>query len=259
MSESVKKESIEKAYCSACKGERNCDVVGSHRVSWDGHHIWGHTDWRILRCRGCDEVFCQTVSICSDDIDFGHDEEGHQIATYIETKKYWPAPSKRKKPDWLDELQCIKVASERLVSPLNELYGALDADLPMLAGIAVRSCFEVVAEILGIESELTFQDKLKTLVAQEKLGASAETAISTAIEAGHAATHRGWTPEPDDLNTLVEILEAFIRDTLIEPARRLELHERAANLRERVPPKPPNPKKRTKAAQKPALPSEVTK
>lgn len=236
MSEPNKEDAITKAFCSSCGGERNCDILGSYCESYSDDEVWGRTDWRILKCRGCDMVFCQTVSVFSEDIDYEYDHNGEPTTSLIETKKYWPAPAKRKRPDWYDELHTIDSAHEKLIDPLGELYGALDVDLPMLSGIAVRSCFEIVAELLGVDPKFTFEQKLKTLVSNGKLGASAEVTISTAIEAGHAATHRGWVPEPEDLKTLVDILEAFIRDTLVEPARSKKLGDRAAKLKVKVPP-----------------------
>lgn len=246
MNDSAKEETIAKAFCSSCEGERNCDILGSHRVFEDMGPVWGATTWRILRCRGCDEVFCQTVSVFSEDVSYEFDEHGEPTEVLDETKKYWPSRATRSKPDWYDELHGIEPAREKLNGPLDELYGALNADLPMLSGIAIRTCFEIVAELLGVDPKITFEEKLKVLVNNGKLGASAEATISTAIEAGHAATHRGWVPEPDDLTTLVDILEAFIRDTLIEPARQKRLGERAAKLKDKV---PPNPRKRKFAHQ----------
>jgi hypothetical protein len=229
-------ETVAKAYCSPCGGERNCDILGSHRVQEDSGPVWSSTNWRILRCRGCDEVFCQTVSVFSEDYDQGYDDDGQPYQRLNETKKYWPAPAKRTKPEWFDDLHRIESVREKLADPLAELYGALNADLPMLSGVAVRTCFELVAEHLGVDGKLPFKGKIAELVKLGKLGSSAEEAISTAVEAGHAATHRGWVPEPDDLKLLVDILESFIADTLIAPARAQRLGENAARLKKRVPP-----------------------
>jgi hypothetical protein len=228
-------ENATKAFCSLCGGDRNCDVLGSHQVKRDDGTIWDQTIWRILRCRGCYNVFCQTVFVFSEDSSCVINEIGEICEILNETTRYWPAPAKRTKPEWFDDLHHIESAREKLAKPLSELYGALDADLPMLSGIAVRTCFEIVAESLGVPRELTFKEKIKKLVEIGKLDASAQEAISTAIEAGHAATHRGWVPDPYDLKVLVDILEAFVADTVISPARVQRMGEEAARLKKRIP------------------------
>lgn len=237
------KPKILKAFCSSCGGERNCDVMGEYDKSFDDEVVWGRTTWRILACRGCENTFCQTNSIFSEDVDYGYDEAGEPIEIPNESLKYWPAPSKRPKPDWLDELYSVDEKYEKLITALNELYGALDADLPILSGIAVRMCFDIVAEALGISADLTFDQKISELVKAGRLGATAEQRIKTAVEAGHAATHRGWVPAPEDLTTLVDVLEAFIYDSIVEPGRKAEMDHRAGELLKRVPPKQKKKKK----------------
>jgi hypothetical protein len=57
--------------------------------------------------------------------------------------------------------------------------------------------------------------------------------LGVIIEAGHAAIHRGWKPNDDDVSTLLNITE-----TLIET---VYLHEdRARDLDKRVPRRQPN-------------------
>ena len=49
--------SRQKAFCASCKGERNCEIKGHHRVTGsEGNYVW-YKDWYLLVCCGCDHVF----------------------------------------------------------------------------------------------------------------------------------------------------------------------------------------------------------
>jgi hypothetical protein len=236
---------ILKAYCALCGGDRNCEVKSEHTSFFDDDMISSRTTWRILDCRGCDNVFCQTNSINSEDVDYDYDETGEGVEIPNETIKYWPAPSRRPRPDWLDEINLVN-GHQTLFVALNELYVALDTDLPILSGIAVRLCFETAAEALGVCDHLTFKEKIAELLDKGNLGATAKYRIDTAIQAGHAATHRAWAPAPEDLSTLVDILESFINDSIVEPGRKKDIDKRTDQLSKRV---LPDPRKKPKSVQ----------
>lgn len=54
------------------------------------------------------------------------------------------------------------------------------------------------------------------------------------LEAGHAATHRGWEPQENDIKTILEITEHLIEDIYIH-------HDSASKL-EKVLPRRQRPK-----------------
>jgi hypothetical protein len=124
-----------------------------------------------------------------------------------------------------------------------ELYSALNNDLFILSGIGIRTTFDVASELLGVEPSKTFSEKLDRLVTQEHIGRVDRDRLETILEAGSASAHRGWQPRPDDLNTMMDILEHFISEAFIVPERKRRLDARAAEMRAKVPPRPR--KKRT--------------
>ena len=251
------KPTIRKAECSKCGGTRNCDIRGEHTDGYSDKHSWGQTVWYILECRGCENVFVETVATNSEDYSFDYAYDGSDDAIMImdETVRYWPSLSQRKKPEWMSENGIDAQNVDALDAALIELYGALDTDLRMLAAIGIRTAYDIASELLGIEPTLGFAEKLDALVEGNHIGPLDKDRLETMVDAGSASVHRGWRPEPADLKTMMDVLEHFIHEAFVAPARRKKLNEEAAKVKGTVPPKPPRTRKRTvtgKASAKPA-------
>lgn len=226
---------MKKAGCSECGGERNCDILGDYddRDS-DGDMSWS-THWHLLRCRGCEHVFVQTVSTNSEDIDYYYEEDGSTGGHYCETIAYWPALSTRSSPVWLNQISIPGKDCSLLNTYLNELYGALNSDLNTLSAIGIRTSFDMAAELLGVEESRTFKQKLEALVASNHIGALGLERLETLIEAGNASAHRGWRPKAEDLEIMMEVLEHFIHDAFVAPEKMKRLDAKAATVKGKVP------------------------
>ena len=133
------KKTPRKAECSQCGGLRNCDIVGQHDERVGDDDFQWHTAWYLLQCRGCHHVFVQTVSTNSEDYENDYGPDGETLTEYNETVKYWPALSKRKRPEWMSEAGIDADNVAALDEALAELYGALNNDLNMLAAIGIRT------------------------------------------------------------------------------------------------------------------------
>jgi hypothetical protein len=105
----------------------------------------------------------------------------------------------------------------------------------MLSAIGIRTSFDVASELLGVDPNLSFDKKLKELVSLGKIGTVDSDRLSALIDAGSASAHRGWTPTPEDLSTMVDVLEHFVYEAFVGPARRKALDEKAKKLRTTVP------------------------
>lgn len=230
-------ETIRKAECSVCGGMRNCHVRGKHSAAGGDENISWNTDWYILECAGCEHIFAQTVATNSEDYEDFYHSDGSSGAEYNETIRYWPALSKRKRPEWMGP-SGIDAAEAALDEALLELYCALDNDLHILAAIGIRTAYDIASEKLGIDSNLTFKQKLLALIEQGNIGLLAKDRIETMAEAGSASAHRGWRPTPANLDTMMDILEHFIHEAFVEPARKAKLNAEAAKVAETVPPRP---------------------
>ena len=81
-------DTVRKAECGKCGGERNCDILGKHQESYGDKNFQEYKDWFMLKCRGCDYVFVQTVSTNSEEYYNSYAEDGSTETTPIESFKY---------------------------------------------------------------------------------------------------------------------------------------------------------------------------
>jgi hypothetical protein len=190
------KGNVKKAECAQCGGLRNCDIVGKHDQRGGEEYFQWHKAWYLLQCRGCEHVFVQTVSTNSEDYDCDYGPDGETVTEYIETIRYWPAQSRRKRPGWMSETGIDAPNVDALDRALNELYGALNNDLHMLAAIGLRTSFDVAAELLSIEPDQPFKSKLEKLVASGHIGKVDQSRLEVLVEAGSASAPVGGGQAP---------------------------------------------------------------
>ena len=189
-------------------------------------------------------MFAQTDVTTSEDYNQYYDEDGQEQCEMNHTYNYWPALSKRARPEWMGEYGLTGVNDvDALDTAMVELYGALNSNLPMLSAIGIRTCFDVASEVLEVDPALTFAEKLDALVETKRIREVDRERLETAVEAGNASAHRGWKPEPNDLATMMNILEHFVFDAFVQPNRRKQLDEDALKVKGITPPKPPRKKK----------------
>jgi hypothetical protein len=234
---------VRKAECGKCGGERNCAILGKHQENHGDENYQEYTEWFMLKCRGCDYVFVQTVSTNSEEYYNSYAEDGSTETTHLESFKYWPALSKRKRPEWMSDYGIDAAEVEALSAAMLELYGALENDLHMLAAIGIRTAYDIASELLGIDSNLTFEKKLDALITSGRIGVLDKDRIETMVDAGSASAHRGWRPSPSDLNTMMDVLEHFVQESFVAPTRKQKLDDDAAKVNKTVPPKLPKDKK----------------
>ncbi len=200
-----------KGHCPSCGAGRFADVIAAHQETWSGGYVDGCVRHSILKCRGCEVVYVQRAESHSEDQDHHRDENGEWVTHYPERMTYWPAPTKRAPPEWAHTF-AIDPDLSRLI---DELYAALNADLRVLAAIGVRTIFDRASELLEIDPNQTFAEKLASLEAKGSIGGAEHASLSVLADAGGAAAHRGWRPTPDQLGTLVSTLEGFLYRTMI--------------------------------------------
>jgi hypothetical protein len=121
-------------------------------------------------------------------------------------------------------------ASEGIPAPImsliTEIYTAVEHKLYTLSAMGIRATLEnVMKEKVGDRS---FKVLVNEFQKAGYLSTRQALSLDVIIEAGHAAIHRGWQPNDEDISTLLNLTE-----TLIET---VYLHEkRARNLDKRVP------------------------
>jgi len=220
-----------RGHCAACGPNRLADVVANYRKhdEDESNGIWTETDYRILRCRGCEEVYFQTDSSFSEDADYRINPHTGEEEAFLPHKiTYWPALSKREQPRWAYELSAV---DSDLRSLFDDVYIAFDNDLRVLSAIGIRTVFDRASELLGVDPAKTFGEKLTELAQLGKIGTSEKDTLDVLADAGSAAAHRGWKPEPEELDTMTSIIEAFLYRAFI-------LDSAAKHLKSKVPTKP---------------------
>jgi hypothetical protein len=201
-----------KAHCPNCGGERNAYVRGHHVVNLlDEEDGTSSEDMsRILECCGCGRVFFRRDFWFSEWETIGqHPITGDPRLEGGTETTYWPAPVARKPPKWMDNLE----KDRTLAKLLSEMYSALNSDLRVLAAIGARTVFDCSSEELGIDPGLTFDKKLAELQAKGKISVDERDTLRVLVDAGSAAAHRGWRPEIEELNTMMDVVETFLHRT----------------------------------------------
>ena len=222
----------EQAQCPGCGGIRACDIVAQHQEQIDGGD--GMTSaWvsvRTLRCRGCGTLHVVREDSFSEDEDHVQDPRTGEWTTIpvIRTTR-WPTPARRARPTWLATL-----ADETARSLGEEIHAALAADLLTLAAMGVRALLDRTFELAGADAGADFGAKLRQLRERGVLGERELETLRVVTDAGSAAGHRGWRPEPDELDTILDVAEGLLHSVAVQPAR-------TERLRVAVPPRPQRP------------------
>lgn len=205
------------AYCNNCSHQTQHDSLLDMEEEWnygspdDEPPEWWVERHQVLRCLGCKAIHHLVTTR-------GFAPEG--------TVRY-PPKSSRKRPRWL-----LKMPFS-LMQLFGEVYQALDADSRVLAAIGARTILDrFIVEVVGDVG--TFKEKVQALVGRGIATADDGSILTTALDAGSAAAHRGHEPSAEDLDTVFEIMERILHGHyVVAPA--------AKKLAERIPPRPPKP------------------
>lgn len=221
---------IIKGHCPNCGSGRRAYVRSEHVVHSDEEDGTAATDTgMILECCGCERVYFRRDFWFSEWETIGeHPVTGELIFQGGVETTYWPAQISRQRPKWLDG---IEESDRDLGGLLHEMYAALDNDLRVVSAIAARTVFDRASELLGIDPGINFQEKLDSLGANGKISIDEESTLRALVDAGNAAAHRGWRPKPDELNTMIDVVESFLHRSFI-------VNDGIAKLKAAVPPKP---------------------
>ncbi len=231
------------APCPNCPTSRTCLVHCSHStgVRGDSDFMWTEK-FSVLECEECSTCFVQQISSNSEDRETVYDEEGNANTIEFEKFTYLPAQKKRTRPRWL--LTFANYPNRRLLlAGLQEMYAAIDGNLLMLAGIGVRTCFDVASEILGVEPTFTFDQKLNDLFEKHLISRGTHDHLKVLVDFGNASAHRGWIPLAAQLQTMAEVLEEFLYEAIVREDEQKVRALAVSHVKSAVPPKPVRPKK----------------
>lgn len=198
---------IVKAYCNQCSGERNTYIRASHSVRDSDEAISWSDTYDVLECCGCSGVSVRHELWFSEWDDFDEDPLTGQPMIIPGVKvTYWPPPTKRKMPEWADDLD-----DDVLRSVIDEVYQALNAGLIVLASIGTRTLLDRAMFLRVGDPNGGFTGKLDHMVQEGHIGRSERGILEAITDAGSAAAHRGFAPSASVLKTIIETVENFLQ------------------------------------------------
>jgi hypothetical protein len=205
-----------KAQCDRCDSQESHAIFAGYRkISSRGYHV----DHYLLECERCANTIWLRRS----------PESG------VDT--YYPPPKWLKPPAWLADTDFED--EDAFVSELlQEIYTALQYDLPRAAAAGVRSLIELIA-VRKCGDGGSFWKNLETLREAGYLSGHVHEQLKAVVDAGSASIHRGFKPDRQDLITMVNIMTSLVRSIYVDaPA--------ASALKERTPQRPSKPKPKRK-------------
>jgi len=161
----------------------------------------------MLECRGCHFVTLRRTFTFSE-------WDGSEVQCF-------PAPVSRRLPAWKGKLP------SEVVALMEEVYTALHADSRRLAMMGTRTLIDMaILETVGDVG--TFQSKLNAMKNGGYVAQRQVEVLEAALNAGHAAGHRGHLPSTDELKEVMDILENLLQAIYV-------LGDVAARLKKSIP------------------------
>ena len=206
---------IETGDCPSCGLGRRADRVASHS---EVHQAAGDPTYEtetlgILRCRGCNTLYIRRDRVFSEDQDHEQDPvTGAWVTVAVPRTTFWPALAMRTPPPWLAQVQ-----DATMRQLIDETYAALNAQLRTLAAMGVRAMLDRTFELAGADPASGFEQKLRELTAAGVISVQDRETLTVMTDAGSAASHRGWCPDPEALNTILDAAEAVLHRVAVQP------------------------------------------
>lgn len=218
---------IVKAHCNECGGERNAYKRAWHTVNDnDGEVSWSNT-YDVLECCGCSGLSVRHTFWFSEWNQIDADPVTGQPRLIPGLKvTYWPPPTRRKKPEWAENLD-----DDVIRGVIDEVYQALNAGMIVLASIGTRTLLDRAMFLRVGDPNGGFAGKLNLMVEKGHIGNDERDILEAITDAGSAAAHRGFTPNAKTLGTIIETAENFLH-------REFVLKTAAGEVRTATPPRP---------------------
>ncbi len=213
---------IELLHCNECRHQTKHqllkEIANQGSEEWGDDYVYHWTKGhQLFECCGCSAVVLrQTYS----------DSESDEQQVW-----YFPPRISRHKPNWLDK---IPGDAQRV---MREVYRCLDADTRALPLMGLRTVLDMLI-VEQVEDIGNFAQKLEKLQETGVISERNRKVLEAALDAGHAAAHRGWAPKLSHVHSVVDIVENLLQSVYL-------LDDVAAEIKQSTPPR--NPAKRTQS------------
>jgi len=211
-------------FCNKCGKKTNHEILCSvSKDGADGEVSWS-TEYGTLECGGCGEITFRKRYYFSE-----WDERAVGGKDNVE-ETLFPPRLFRQRPIWIGDLP------EPLRSVLDEVYIALQNHMRSLSTAGIRTVLDAIL-VDKVGDKGTFADKLKVFEQRSFVDETEYERLTIALETGHAAVHRGFVPDEDDLIVVMDILEPLIEKLYVLDKRNQEMLDKARTLQGKIPPK----------------------
>lgn len=219
-------DDLDNFHCNVCNGTTEHRICFSRIISDHealgidvGFEIsWSNT-YMVISCCGCKMFSFVHRHWFSENTDAAGKPELNQ--------DIYPHRISRKIPNWMHN------ALDRLALPqtvsllMHEIYAALHQNLFVLASMGARSLLEHIM-IDKVGDHRSFSQNMGEFIKQGYMGSQQKIQLEAVLEVGHAVTHRSYTPNRFELETVLDIAEALIATIYVHPRR-------ASSLQQRIP------------------------
>ena len=93
---------------------------------------------------------------------------------------------------------------------MDEVYQALNGGLTVIASIGTETLLDRAMYRRVDDPKGGFRGKLDTIVHKGHIGLDERKTLEAMTDVGNAAAHRGFSPKPEMLNTIVTVVENFM-------------------------------------------------
>lgn len=180
--------------------------------------------YHALECLGCGEISF-VDRIWADPGSFFGD-------AYVKEELFFPVSPCRLPPSWAPDLPT------NIMNLLLEVYSAANYQLFNVATMGVRAVVDLTLNSL-VGDIGGFEQKLKEAVKQGLIEQRYEDPLSSIIESGHAASHRGHTYDRKSFELIMSILEQLLHRIYIISKEEEELRLKSGLLRAATPKRTP--------------------
>lgn len=195
--------------CRSCRRDtRHSLVADAEQVCDEERGGRQRVIYQLIRCKGCETLSCREIRTTADQA--GANGAPDEVTLY---------PPRAAGHEWLERIRHLPGPVERVY---REVLGAMNAGLPLLATIGLRTlieavCYDARAKGKNLESLI---DSLADLGVLSK--AQATTLYSPRL-VGNPATHQITAPESAELTAALRISEAILETLYVIPRLKQDL------------------------------------
>ena len=112
-----------------------------------------------------------------------------------------------------------------VIGLMKEIYIGIQNRMQNIATMGVRALLEFVM-VNSVGDHGSFANNLTEFEKQGYISDKQRLILDAVLEAGHATTHRAFTPSDEDLSTCMDIAENVLQNIYVHPRKAAELKGR---------------------------------